>query len=168
MIFLDTNIWIELSGAKTPETEHEKRQARSSTQLMASILEKKEKVITCKEQILEIINAVQKVKLQEANRNRKRCSLKGLGNVKSFRDVDEFHQFQEICGTIIGDIVHFASIKDFGDFDLAYMHEIINRLNLADINDCIYYDYCMKNNVDLYSFDNDLKKLGDHKKLHII
>ena len=40
------------------------------------------------------------------------------------------------------------------------MSSIIQRLDLADINDCLYFDYCTKENVDFYIFDSDLKNLG--------
>ena len=46
------------------------------------------------------------------------------------------------------------------------MSSIIQRLDLADINDCLYFDYCTKENVDFYIFDSDLKNLGNNRQLH--
>ncbi|MGM9917623.1 PIN domain-containing protein [Anaerotignum sp.] len=168
MIFLDTNIWIELFCARVPVTENEKRQAMESGRLLLSIIENEEQIVTCKEQLLEIINAIEKVKKREINKKRKEESLSGIGSLKEFRKCDEFDEVQELCDTIIEDIAHFATIKDLGDYSHRYIKSIVGRLKLADINDCIYYDYCLQHNIDLYSFDADLKNLGEHEKLHII
>ena len=73
MIFLDTNIWIELVVARTPVTEHEKNQAKKSGELLQAIWQKGEVVVTCKEQLLEIINAVEKVKKREVSKKEKRA-----------------------------------------------------------------------------------------------
>lgn len=78
MIFLDTNIWIELVVARTPVTEHEKNQAKKSGELLQAIWQKGEVVVTCKEQLLEIINAVEKVKKREVSKKRKESNLEGM------------------------------------------------------------------------------------------
>lgn len=63
------------------------------------------------------------------------------------------------------DIKHLAAIKIVGDWNL---ESILARLHVADVNDCIYYDYCMNNQIDLYTFDNDLESLGNNEFLHIM
>ena len=65
--------------------------------------------------------------------------------------------------TIVNDVTHFAEIHNIGNYD---MSSIIQRLDLADINDCLYFDYCTKENVDFYTFDSDLKNLGNNRQLH--
>lgn len=77
MIFLDTNIWIELVVARTPVTEHEKNQAKKSGELLQAIWQKGEVVVTCKEQLLEIINAVEKVKKKRSKQKKKREQFRG-------------------------------------------------------------------------------------------
>ena len=168
MIFLDTNIWIELVVARTPVTEHEKNKAKKSGELLQAIWQKGEVVVTCKEQLLEIINAVEKVKKREVSKKRKESNLEGIGDLKSFRKCEEFVEVQELCKTAVNDILHFAELKEVGNYNHEYLKSIVERLKIADINDCIYYDFCLKNDMDLYSFDSDLKNLGEHEKLHII
>ncbi len=38
--------------------------------------------------------------------------------------------------------------------------QIIEFLEKLDVNDCIYYEYCKKNEIDLYTFDSDSANLN--------
>lgn len=71
MIFLDTCVWIELLGVRTPEKPHEIRQARAASNLLNKIISDKDTIITCKEQMIELINAIEKVTMRTVNRMRK-------------------------------------------------------------------------------------------------
>ena len=162
MIFLDTCVWIELLGVRTPKKNHEIRQAIAASALLEQILEKKELIVTCKEQLIELVSAIEKVTMKTVNRERKENHLQGAGNLKEFRKMQEFQNTKSLCDTIISDVKHFALISDIGDYRI---ENIIPRLDLADINDCLYYDYCIKEKVDFYTFDSDIKNLGDHNLL---
>ncbi len=71
MVFFDTCVWIELCSVKTPESENEKKQASAASKLLLD-MSSDEVIITCKEQLLEIISAVQKVKMREYNKKCKK------------------------------------------------------------------------------------------------
>lgn len=163
MIFLDTCIWIELLGVHTPIKEHEIRQAQAASNLLNTILETNEQIVTCEEQLLEIINAIQKVTMRTVNRERKQNQLPGVNNLKQFRQLEEFNATKELCKSVIEDVKHFAMINEIGYYDI---DSILNRLEVADINDCLYYDYCTVNNVKFYTFDSDLKCLGESPILY--
>ena len=90
MTFLDTCIWIELLGVHTPTKQNEILQARAASNLLNTILEEDEQIITCEEQLLEIINAIQKVTMRTVNRERKQQQLSGVSNLKEFRQLQEF------------------------------------------------------------------------------
>ena len=45
MIFFDTNIWIELLAVRTPEKEHEIKQARLASNLLKDVLSSKCKIL---------------------------------------------------------------------------------------------------------------------------
>lgn len=164
MIFLDTCIWIELLGVHSPQESHEIRQAQAASNLLETVLEESEQIITCREQLLEIINAIQKVTMRTVNRERKQKGLSGVSNLKHFRQLDEFDKIKDLCKSVIKDVKHFAIIKEIADYNL---DAILDRLNIADINDCIYLDYCLENNIKIYTFDSDLRKIGKSKNLYI-
>lgn len=165
MIFLDTCIWIELLSVRTPESAHEKRQTKVATNLLADILKEGKTIITCREQICELISAIEKVKMKTISRQRKANNMSGIGNLKEFRKLEEFDCVKELCEAVVEDIKHFADVKniEYYNFDL-----ILQRLKLADIHDCIYFDYCIENEIDFYTFDEDLRNLGTSEKLHIL
>lgn len=163
MIFLDTCVWFELLGVRTPVKVHEIQQATAASELLVRILGEKETIITCKEQLVELVSAIEKVTMKTASRERKEHNLPGIGNLKEFRGLNEFQDTKRLCETVIGDVKHFANIHNIGDYD---MDQVIQRLDLADINDCLYYDYCIRENVDFYTFDSDVKNLGDNEHLH--
>lgn len=163
MTFLDTCIWIELLGVHTPTKQNEILQARAASNLLNTILEEDEQIITCEEQLLEIINAIQKVTMRTVNRERKQQQLSGVSNLKEFRQLQEFDATKELCKSVIEDVKHFAKINEIGCYDI---NSILNRLEIADINDYLYYDYCTANNVKLYTFDSDLRHLGEAQILY--
>ena len=163
MIFLDTCVWIELSGVRTPVLPHEIRQATAASELLRKILANREIIITCQEQLVELVSAIEKVTMKTVNRDRKTQNLPGVGNLKEFRKLNEFQNTKRLCENILEDITHFTKIYSINDYD---MKKIIQRLDLADINDCLYYDYCIRENIDFYTFDSDVRNLGSHKCLH--
>lgn len=67
MVFLDTCIWIELCSVRTPVKPNEIRQANEAGRLLTNLLNTKEEIVTFNEQLLEIVSAVQKVKMREYN-----------------------------------------------------------------------------------------------------
>lgn len=165
MIFLDTNIWFELLAVRTPVQSNEVNQARAASFLLNDIQQKNECVVTCKEQLFELIKLIEKTKLKEVNRTRKENNQKGFEKPKEFRKSIEFADTQNLCISMIQDIKHFADIKEFNTYDI---NSILENLHLVDINDCLYYNYCINNDIDFYTFDNDFKNLNQHNKVHII
>lgn len=163
MIFLDTCVWFELLGVRTPVKQHEIQQAIAASTLLNKILENQEEIITCKEQLVELISAAEKATMKETSRERKNKQLPGIGNLKDFRKLDEFQQTKQLCRTIINDVKHFAKVHTIGEYDI---DNIIQHLDLVDINDHLYCDFCMKANVDFYTFDSDVKGLGEHLNIH--
>ena len=125
--------------------------------MLNTVLETNEQIVTCEEQLLEIISAIQKVTMRTVNRERKQNQLSGVSNLKEFRKLQEFSTTKELCKSVIDDVKHFATIHEMGNYDI---DSILNRLEIADINDCLYYDYCTVNHVKFYTFDSDLKSLG--------
>lgn len=165
MIFLDTCIWIELCGARTPVSEQERRQARAASNLLTECIRSHQKIITCKEQLLEIINAIQKAKMREYNRECRNRTEKGVGNVKEFRMTEAFSNVEPFCRQVYDDVMHLAMCHELKDYSV---EDIISNIRYVDINDYIYYDYCIKNGHDFYTFDQDFLKLGENSKIHII
>lgn len=157
MVFFDTCIWIELCSVRTPITQNEKRQAMAASNLLSNIRKSNEKIVTCKEQLIEIISAIQKVKMREYNKFVKtQTTLSGVGDLKEFRQVSEYSNVQNLCRQVCTDVKHFCDIHNLGEVSL---DEVLNRIHLADINDCIYYDYCIDNGIKMYTFDNDFKNI---------
>lgn len=166
MVFFDTCIWIELCGVKSPTSGHEIRQATAASLLLKNVIDKGKTIITCDEELLEIILAVQKIKLKEYNRNAKQSGESGCGNIKEYRTKTEFLSTQELCKTVIEDVLHFSDHHSTPwDYSVA---DILNKIHLADINDCIYYNYCQQNSIDFYTFDNDINNLGTAPYIHVI
>lgn len=163
MIFLDTCVWMELLGVRTPVKTHEIKQAAAASDLLQNILIKKEKIVTCKEQLIELVSAIEKVTMKTVNQERKANNLSGVGKLKEFRKLEEFQSTKRLCETVIGDVKHFAEVSRIGEYDVG---NIIQRLDLADINDCLYYDYCIRENIEFYTFDSDVARLGNSEKIH--
>lgn len=164
MFFLDTCIWIELCGVKSPVTSNEQRQARLASSLLQKLMDADERIVTCDEQLLEIISAVEKIKMKEYNRIAKASGQNGCGNIKEFRNTTGFASTKSLCKAVIEDVKHFADMQN-----VKYsVDEILAKIDLADINDCIYYDYCKKNQIEFYSFDADINKLGQLGIVHVL
>ena len=164
MVFFDTCIWIELFGVRTPVTQSEQRRATLASALLQQMINNSEKIVTCKEQLIEIISAIQKIKLKECSKSRKANNQSGVGDLKEFRSVPEYVQTKQLCITVVNDVKHFAKVEN-----CSYsVDEILKRIDLADINDCIYYDYCKDNQIDFYTLDGDFSNLGNYGKVHII
>lgn len=163
MIFLDTCVWVELLGVRTPVKEHEVRQATFASELLNDILKSGEKIITCKEQIIELVSAIEKVTMRTVNRGRKDNKLPGIGSLKEFRKLSEFQNTKNLCESVINDVYYFAKLNNIGEYDF---DNIIQNLDLADINDCLYYEYCVKEKIDFYTFDLDIRNLGDSQYVH--
>lgn len=152
MVFLDTCIWIELCGVKTPEKEHEIRQAVVAGNLIKDIVENKTTIITCKEQLLEVIQSVQKSKMREFNNQAKKAGTRGVGDLKSFRKDPAYQSAKELCKQVVSDVIKFSKIEKSLDCSI---DELLDKIHLADINDYIYYDFCKNYGVKLYTFDSD-------------
>lgn len=78
-VFLDTNIWIELLALRTPREEHEKKQSAQASALLKSLLSDKRRICSCYEQLIEIVNAIQKVKQKALAKSKKKQGRKVLG-----------------------------------------------------------------------------------------
>lgn len=163
MIFLDTCVWIELLGVRTPVKPHEIRQVAAASKLLNELLRQEEAIITCKEQLIELITAIEKVTMRSVSRIRKDNNLPGINNLKQFRGLEEFQGTKELCETVLEDLQHFAVVNDIGEYNI---DAILQRLDLADINDCLYYDYCTREEIEFYTFDVDLSVLGNGSILH--
>lgn len=163
MIFLDTCIWIELLSVRTPTKPHEIQQAIAASKLLNSMLEQNETIVTCKEQLIEMISAIEKVTMRTVNKARKNNNMQGIGSLKEFRAQTEFTETKRLCKSVLDDLCHFAVINSLGDYNI---NSVLEKLELADINDCLYYDYCVRERIDFYTFDIDLEKLGNDDILH--
>ena len=164
MIFLDTCIWIELVAAKTPVTQNDINQAIMASELLSDIREKQEKIITCREQILEIISAIEKNKMREYNRERKESGMSGVGQLKEFRCTAAFRDVQELCEQACEDVRHMAEMHEV-NIDI---NGVLANIHLVDINDYVYYDYCNEKGIEFYTFDNDFKNITSSEKVHIL
>ena len=166
MVFFDTCIWIELCSVKSPSTANEIRQAKEASALLKDCMDKGEKIITCDEQLLEIISSVQKIRMKEFNRNAKVNGNAGCGNVKEYRLQNDFKFTQNLCKSVIQDVMHFSE-ESAGPCGYS-IDDVLAQIHLADINDCIYFEYCQKNNIEFYTFDKDITNLGANSHIHVI
>ena len=165
MIFLDTCIWIELLATKSPETQKEINQASLASNLLKEIYQKNEKLVTCKEQIVEVISAIQKVKMKEYNRNCNNTANVKVGSLKEFRESSMYYQTQDLCKQIYGDLKHMTQSHNS---IMCAIEDLLDNIHLVDINDFIYYNYCCNNDIDFYTFDGDFNKLEAHSNIHIL
>lgn len=165
MVFFDTCVWIELCGVRTPQKPNEIKQAQLASTLLADIIKNKDDIVTCKEQLIEIISAIEKIKLREYNRTAKNMCRQGCGNVKEYRSMkNEFVSAKKLCKEVVDDVLKFANIRD-----CSYTAEyILQRIDLADINDIIYFGYCAENKINFYTFDSEITNLGFNNVLHIL
>lgn len=165
MVFLDTCIWIELCGVKSPITPNEIRQAEAASTLLQQLLQDEEVIVSCNEQLLEIISAIQKIKLKEYNRTARSNGRRGCGDIKEFRsNHEDFLVTKSLCKSIIDDVKHFARI-DQCNYNV---DDVLDKMDLADLNDCIYFDYCKQNDIHLYTFDSDICNIESLSIVHIL
>ena len=68
MVFFDTCIWIELCCTMVPSNPTQQAQAQKASQLLANVQQQNEQIVTCNEQLIEVISAIQKVKMREYNK----------------------------------------------------------------------------------------------------
>ena len=153
MVFLDTNIWIELLAVSTPKEEYQIKQAQAASNLLKKLQTTQQQIMTCKEQLVELIHAVMKIQMSRFNRLRKERGLQGVGGLKQFRKSDEFHTAKEICKQACASMRELAILDNEFSFDV---DEIIGNIDQADINDLMYCMYCRKHEIHLYTFDRDM------------
>ena len=165
MIFLNTCLWIELCCASLPTTPEQQSRAKKASEILSKAQQKKEEIITCKEQLLEIISAIQKIKMKAYNRLRRAHSLPGVGQLKEYRLTEDFSSAQLLCNEAIEDVSEMASEKDIGVYDIK---KVLSNIHLVDINDYLYYQYCIKEGIDFYTFDQDFENLDLSPKIHIL
>ncbi len=164
MIFLDTNIWINALVITSSNKEYENIQIQKASSFLKS---NTEKIITCREQLIELINAILKIKRREYNRTLKESGLKnitGVGSLKEFRQRKEFSDAIALCKMIYSDISHFADVEDKFSYNI---EDIINHLSYSDINDYIYLRYCQNKGIRLYTFDKELAN-SDNKNVVVL
>lgn len=159
MIFLDTNIWMNLLVITTSDKDYENIQIQKASKFLET---NKDTIITCREQQIELINSILKYKRKECNRKLKESGQKGIGSVKEFRYYEEFSQAVDLCKMIYNDMLNFAQIDNNFSYDIDC---IIEHLSEADINDYMYLKYCLDNNIKLYTFD---KELANNDKNNIV
>lgn len=140
------------------------RQANIASTLLQKLMNEDKTIVTCNEQLLEIISAVEKIKMKEYNRLAKANGIARCNNIKDFRTREDFASAKSLCNTVISDVKHFADVHH-----CTYsVDQILSKIDLADINDCIYYDYCKEKGIEFYTFDMDIEKLGMLGNVHVL
>ena len=156
MVFLDTNIWIELLAVATPQEDYQIKQAQAASNLLKDIYTRGQKIVTCKEQLVELIHAVMKIQMGRFNKLQKKQKLPGVGGLKQFRKSEEFSNAKKIC------IQAYESIKELAILDASFSYdisELLNFIDSADVNDIMYCVYCKKHDIKLYTFDKDMNDI---------
>lgn len=165
MAFFDTCIWIELCCSTTPTKPAQKSQAKRASDLLSDMKAKGETILTCKEQLLEIISAILKVKLKEYQNECKKNAIPNVGNLKQYRQRPDFTSAQLLCKQAIQDVCQMAKTVSIAPYEVG---DILDNIHLVDINDFLYYQYCIKENIEFYSFDGDFNQLETSANIHII
>ena len=157
-VFLDTCIWFELLVEDNPSSFKQKKRTVSATQLFSELVKNSEEIVTIDIQLIEITQTIIKAKFKECNRNLRSEKKKMLGNIKEFRTKEALSKM------VIDDMKKFISRVDIyhGNID-----DIILNIAKVDINDYIYYEYCARNDIELYTFDSDFE-IFNYKHLHLI
>ena len=159
-VFLDTCIWMELCVLSNPQNSQEIAQSAKATQLLSNIIAQKTEIISLDFQIIELMQVIMKTKMKECNKYLKTNNLTGVNNIKEFRNSPNcqnyLNQAMLVCESTYNDIKRISSAIDEYSIDVK---SIISSLENLDVNDCIYYEYCKENKIDLYTFDNDFTKL---------
>ncbi len=167
-VFLDTCVWIELLVVSTPTQSYQKAQASLASNLMKDLTHNKVKIVTCEHQLLELINAILKAKKNEFNRKIKKIDKKGgVSSPKELRVKypNDFKNGVGVCRMAVNSIKELTLKVDNANVSV---DNILNNLEFVDINDYIYYEYCKKNAIKLYTFDLELKQLDDEENTVIL
>lgn len=150
MIFLDTNVCFELLANSSPQKPHEIKQAELASAFMK---ENKEPIVTCKEQQIEMISAVEKRKLREYRSTHKASGESRIGSVKEFRRKKEFEEVVYLCKSIFEDMKEMATI----DSKFSYsVEDVLEKITDMDIQDSMFLHYCEQGNIKLITFDEEL------------
>ena len=163
--FLDSNIWIELLAVRSPQKPHEVLQTRLASNLLKELKLSNITIHSNYQQLIEIINSIQKVKRKEFSDALKQSGKKGIGSVKEYRAHPEFNEAIAVCKVAINDIQQLVSMSDSCYVPI---QEILDNLQFIDVNDYFYYNYCMKNNFILYTFDKEIKKFDTHNVVKLL
>lgn len=153
MIFLDTNVWMELLAISSPQQPHSIQQNRLASLF---IKDNKEEIVTCKEQLVETIRAIAKTKRKEYSNAQKAAGNGGIGSVKEFRKKEEFLQVIKLCKTVCEDMKTMATVDNEFSYSVS---SILTKLSMIDINDIMYFDYCKQKNIKLITFDKELAEV---------
>ena len=86
------------------------RQANIASTLLQKLMNEDKTIVTCNEQLLEIISAVEKIKMKEYNRLAKANGIARCNNIKDFRTREDFASAKSLCNTVISDVKHFADV----------------------------------------------------------
>lgn len=150
MIFLDTNVWFELLANCSPKQPHSIQQA----QLASSFIKNnKEEIVTCKEQLVEMIRAIAKRKRREYSDAQKAAGNSGVGSVKEFRKKEEFSRVITLCKSVCEDVETMAKVDNGFSYSV---NDILEKFGMMDANDIMYFDYCKQNSIKLITFDKEL------------
>ena len=108
MIFLDTCIWIELLGVRTPVKSHEIQQAKAASELLGNIIANNQTIVTCKEQLIELVSAIEKVMMKSVSKERKtKQALRGWkfegisANCRSFKIQKDYAKLSYMMSIIL-------------------------------------------------------------------
>lgn len=161
MVFFDTCIWIELCCTTVPQNASQKVQAQKASQLLTDVLQKNEQIVTCNEQLLEIISAIQKVKMRAYNKSNK----PGVGQLKEYRATPDFVSAQKLCTQAVADVTQLSIKYELQPYKIS---DVLAQLHLIDMNDYLYYQHCVAKKIDFYTFDGDFANLGAVPQVHIL
>ena len=165
MVFFDTCVWIELCCAATPVDAAQRAKAQKAATLISNAIADGEAIVTCKEQLIEIISAVMKVKMREYNKTCKINAQVGVGNIKEYRKTQDFSSTQELCKQAISDVCKMTTSFPMDEYDVT---DIMDHIHLVDINDFLYYQYCVTKKINFSSFDADFNGLNASEYIHIV
>ena len=99
--------------------------------------------------------------MKEFNRNAKANGSTGCGNVKEYRMQNDFEFTQNLCKSVIQDVMYFSE-ESAGSCGYS-IDDVLAQIHLADINDCIYFEYCQKNKgLEQIDPKKDYKKSSLH------
>ena len=160
--FLHTCIWMELCVLSNPQNPHEISQNRKATELLSDLMTKGVEIVSLNYQIVELMQVILKTKMKQCNRNLRKNNISGVAkNIKEFRNNPNCQSYLQqallVCESTYEDIKRMSSTIDEYSIDVK---QVIAFLEKLDVNDCIYYEYCKKNEIDLYTFDSDFANLN--------